>query len=345
VRELARDADGLVEIVASGPDWADVRIWNPDGSLAEMSGNATRIAARWLSARTGARDVTIRVGPRSVNARMLGGDDVEQDLGAVSVGAPEDVGGVRFVPVDVGNPHAVVLGDPDALPQIGPWLETHSRFPNRTNVQVARVDAPGRVTARVWERGVGETPASGTSAVAVAAATHGQGDVLVRFPGGELLVRLERGRASLIGPAAPLRVARHVLVYVYRPGPEFLLLERTPPHGGSWQGVGGAPEWGESDDDAARRRLAEQTGLNAAPAPVAFSHELRPGDEDWASLYGPGVDAVPEYVYQVGVPADWVPRLDPRRHVAYRWCLLDEALDLLEEDHRKGLKEVARSIG
>jgi diaminopimelate epimerase len=87
------------------------------------------------------------------------------------------------------------------LPLIGPLLETHPRFPNRTNVQVARVDAPGRVSARVWERGVGETSASGTSAVAVAAATHGEGDVVVSFPGGNLEVRLSGGRALLIGPA------------------------------------------------------------------------------------------------------------------------------------------------
>jgi diaminopimelate epimerase len=68
-------------------------------------------------------------------------------------------------------------------------------------VQVVRVDAPGEVTARVWERGVGETTASGSSAVAVAAATHGEGDVVVHFPGGDLRVRLEGGRATLTGPA------------------------------------------------------------------------------------------------------------------------------------------------
>ena len=70
--------------------------------------------------------------------------------------------------------------------------------------QVVRVERHGEVTARVWERGVGETAASGTSAVAVAAATHGDGDVVVHFPGGDLLVRLEGGRAWLIGPAEPL---------------------------------------------------------------------------------------------------------------------------------------------
>lgn len=203
-RRLAAGTDGLVEVVASGEDWADVRIWNPDGSLAELSGNATRIAARWLAARTGAETVTIRVGERPVVARMLGGDEVEQDIGAVRVGVPEEADGIRFTPVDVGNPHAVVEGDPDDLPDIGRRLETHPRFPQRTNVQVARIDRPGRVTARVWERGVGETRASGTSAVAVAAATHGEGEVLVSFPGGDLTVRLHDGKATLIGRAEPL---------------------------------------------------------------------------------------------------------------------------------------------
>ena len=111
------------------------------------------------------------------------------------------VAGLTLVPVSVGNPHAVVLGDPDDIASVGPLLETHERFPDRTNVQVARIDAPGEVTARVWERGVGETPSSGTSAVAVAAATHGDGDVLVHFPGGDILVRLVDGRATLVGTA------------------------------------------------------------------------------------------------------------------------------------------------
>ena len=105
------------------------------------------------------------------------------------------------MPVSVGNPHAVVVGEPERILELGPMLETHPRFPDRTNVQVARVDGPGEVTARVWERGVGETASSGTSAVAIAAATHGDGDVVVHFPGGDLRVRLEGGRALLYGTA------------------------------------------------------------------------------------------------------------------------------------------------
>jgi diaminopimelate epimerase len=205
VRAEVGDADGIVQVAASGPDWAEVVIWNPDGSTAEMSGNGTRIAARWLAERTGAERVTIRVGEREVAAQMLGETDVEQDLGVVSVGASERVDGIEVVPVSVGNPHAVVRGDPEEIGRIGPLLETHARFPERTNVQVVRVERRGEVTARVWERGVGETAASGTSAVAVAAATHGDGEtVVVHFPGGDLQVRLEAGRAWLRGPAERL---------------------------------------------------------------------------------------------------------------------------------------------
>ena len=201
VRSEVADADGILEVVSVDGAAAEVVIWNRDGSTAEMSGNGTRIAARWLAERCGAEEVSIRVGPRTVTARILKDGQVEQELGPVEVHPRELIAGLEVVPVSVGNPHAVVVGDPDDLPAIGPLLETHPRFPERTNVQVARVERPGRVVARVWERGVGETLSSGTSAVAVAAATHGEGDVVVSFPGGELRVRLEGGRARLTGPA------------------------------------------------------------------------------------------------------------------------------------------------
>jgi diaminopimelate epimerase len=201
VRELVGDADGIVEVVRTGEDEAEVVIWNPDGSTAELSGNGTRIAARWLADRTGAETVRIHVGDREVAARMLANGEVETELGEVEVGEPEVLDGIELVPVSVGNPHAVVVGDPAEIARIGPLLEAHQRFPERTNVQVVRVDGPGEVTARVWERGVGETTSSGTSAVAVAAATHGDGEVLVHFPGGDLRVRLDRGRAYITGPA------------------------------------------------------------------------------------------------------------------------------------------------
>jgi diaminopimelate epimerase len=194
------DADGILQVRDRGEDWLEIAIWNPDGSLAEMSGNGTRIAARWLAELTGAGEVTVRVGPLKVAACMLAGGLVEQELGPVSVGAIEELDGVRFTPVDVGNPHAVVDGDPADVARLGPWLETHPRFPNRTNVQVARRVDGTTIEARVWERGVGETGSSGTSAIAVAAA-FGATRATIRFPSGPLEVRLEGERAFLTGPA------------------------------------------------------------------------------------------------------------------------------------------------
>jgi diaminopimelate epimerase len=202
VRAEVGDTDGILEVTARGEDWLDIVIWNPDGSTAELSGNGTRIAARWLAGQTGAQTVTVRVGPREVVAQMQGGGLVEQDMGPVLVGEPEELDGIRFTPVDVGNPHAVVEGDPSELPRIGPALETHPRFPNRTNVQVARRIGRNAIEARVHERGVGETGSSGTSAVAVAAAL-GVSPATISFPGGELSVRIENGRAFLTGPAGP----------------------------------------------------------------------------------------------------------------------------------------------
>ena len=205
VREAVGDADGILEVLAVDGAEAEIRIWNPDGSTAELSGNGTRIAARWLSLHTGSSEVRIRVGERTVTARMLDGANVEQDIGEVKVGEEvERVSGFDVTPVDVGNPHAVVRGDPDDITRVGPLLETHPRFPNRTNVQVAREERPGEVTARVWERGVGETRSSGTGAVAVAAA-FGARETVVHFPGGDLHVRIENGHAWLTGPAEEVR--------------------------------------------------------------------------------------------------------------------------------------------
>ena len=200
VRAEVGDTDGILAVAASGEDWVEIAIWNPDGSQAEMSGNGTRIAARWLAERTGAQDVRVRVGPREVRARMLDDALVEQDLGVVGVSPPEVVDGISFTVVDVGNPHAVVDGDPAEVTRIGPLLETHERFPQRTNVQVARRIDEATIEARVWERGAGETASSGSSAVAVAAAFGGR-ETTIRFPGGDLHVRFEHGRAFLTGPA------------------------------------------------------------------------------------------------------------------------------------------------
>lgn len=198
--EYEMDGDGALEVERVDGDDIWITIRNTDGSVAEMSGNGTRIAGAWLMERTGSDVARVHVAERTVEVRRHG-DLYESDLGEVHVSPPEHVAGVDLVRVSVGNPHAVVVGDPDDIVAIGAALETHSAFPNRTNVQVVRIEAPGEVTARVWERGVGETSASGSSAVAVAAATTGEGETIVHFPGGDLRVRIQDGRATLIGPA------------------------------------------------------------------------------------------------------------------------------------------------
>ncbi len=205
-------SDGVLEVVSANGDAAEVVIWNPDGSTAELSGNGTRIAARWLARRSGADTVRIRVGPREVVARMRDGLDVAMEMGPVEVGEPESLDvaeeTLEFTPASVGNPHAVVRREPDreSLLRLGPEIENHSRFPERTNVQLVRVDGLNDLTVGVWERGAGETLSSGTSAVATAGVAVARGwcesPVTVHLAGGELLVELDEGmQARLTGPA------------------------------------------------------------------------------------------------------------------------------------------------
>jgi diaminopimelate epimerase len=204
-------SDGILEVVSADGDRAEVVIWNPDGSTAELSGNGTRIAARWLARRRGVDEVRIAVGPREVSARMGTGREVELDVGAVEVGETETVavGGedLQLTPVSVGNPHAVIRREPEReeLLRLGPLVENHERFPERTNVQLVRIDGPHELSVGVWERGAGETLSSGTSAVAASAAAIANGwcdsPVTVHLAGGDLRVELDAGAARLIGPA------------------------------------------------------------------------------------------------------------------------------------------------
>ncbi len=184
-------SDGLLEVLSVDGSQAAVKIWNPDGSTAELSGNGARIVAAWLSNAARSPRVALRIGARDVEA-LVGDERVE------------------FTPVSVGNPHAVVRREPERgeLLRLGPRIERHSRFPERTNVQLVRVDGPNDVTIGVWERGAGETLSSGTSAVAAAAAAAANGwsesPVNVHLPGGDLLVELDGERATLTGPAVEI---------------------------------------------------------------------------------------------------------------------------------------------
>ena len=211
-RHTGIGADGVLEVVGRSGTQAEVVIWNPDGSVAEISGNGVRIAARWLAQQTGATEVTVQTSERAIQATMLGEHEARTDLGQVVVGEAETIdvpgGPVQLFTASVGNPHAVIrLDDPtrDDLLRLGPAVETHARFPERTNVQLVRVDGPHDLVVLVWERGAGETSASGSSSVAAAAVAIAQRwcetPVTVHLPGGTLTVEVESSRAIVTGPA------------------------------------------------------------------------------------------------------------------------------------------------
>lgn len=223
--------DGVLEPTAAPDADHGVRIWNPDGSVAEKSGNGLRIYARWLVARRGAAPVfTVSTGTERVACEV--GDEVRVAMGparfapsevpvageAPFVEQPIDLDGttVTATAVGLGNPHCVIYRDEplDTLPwrEWGRRLEVHPLFPNRTNVQVARVLGPRAVEARIWERGAGETLASGSSSCAVAAVgvRTGRlraGEIEVRMPGGALHVRVDAdGELHLRGPVEAVGV-------------------------------------------------------------------------------------------------------------------------------------------
>ena len=205
-------SDGVVEVVAVEGSRAEIVIWNPDGSSAEFSGNGSRIAAAWLARQAAVDAVTVEAGGRPYPAAIREDGLIAMAVGDVEVGEIETVElgdeRVELTVVSVGNPHAVVRAEPDreTLLRLGPQLEVNGRFPERTNVQLVRVDGPNDVTVAVWERGAGETTASGSSAVAVASAAIVNGwcesPVGVHMPGGDLLVELDEDtQLTLVGPA------------------------------------------------------------------------------------------------------------------------------------------------
>ena len=181
-----------------------LRILNPDGSEAEKSGNGIRIAARWL-VDTGRAPAT------SFVIQTLGGAvpvEVESKIVTANMGQPTfrqdltdlEIDGERLpvVALSIGNPHCVVVRhtlDRSDLLRLGPRIERHTAFSSRTNVQLAQVLGRDRVAALIWERGAGETRASGSSACAVVAACCRLGlldaHATVTMPGGELDISLD----------------------------------------------------------------------------------------------------------------------------------------------------------
>ena len=228
-------SDGLL---AFDPARMTVRIFNPDSSEAQKSGNGLRITACHAVLNHGAPDqfelktvdranlvrVLSRKGSEVVTAIDIGKPSFRAaDLPARFDGEPDRVsletpaGTVEAMLVSVGNPHCVVFDQPvtrERCVELGPHLENHPAFPERTNVQLFEVVDRTHVRVEIWERGAGYTLASGTSASAVAAACMRAGLVedrlTVSMPGGDLGVRRELG-GNLVQSGPARRVYRALI--------------------------------------------------------------------------------------------------------------------------------------
>ena len=233
-RHFGIGADGLILIEPSSTADVRMRIFNADGSEAEMCGNGIRCMAKYaydhglsganpmrVETAAGVKTVELAIGGDgtvcSATADM--GEPTLQPsripvavLGETAIDVPISAGGrpLRMTCVSMGNPHAVIyVEDVPAVPLevIGPQLEHHALFPRRVNAHFVQVQSAGEVTMRTWERGSGITLGcgSGASAVCVAGVLTGRTAraILAHLPGGDLKVEWREydGRVYLTGPA------------------------------------------------------------------------------------------------------------------------------------------------
>jgi diaminopimelate epimerase len=212
-------ADGVLELELQD-DGVAVVVHNRDGSIAEVSGNGTRIAAAYAAERLGRSELRVVTGAGEGEARIGADGRIAVRLGRASLAGPQEDRdapdpGVAYRFVSVGNPHCVLtVADPESFPlsDEGPRLELHPRFPERTNVEAVTAVDPHRVRMRVWERGVGETQACGSGACAAAVAAivdgHCSSPVTVEMPGGSVEVGVDEALAlTLTGTAERVYVA------------------------------------------------------------------------------------------------------------------------------------------
>lgn len=205
-----------------------LKIYNPDGSYVEKSGNGLRIFSRylWDKRLVGTDPFTVETGGDVVTASVAeDGRQVTVQMGRVRfhsseipvTGPPREVlqepitvagQELRFSAATLGNPHCVVLLDAvseEGARTYGPALERHAYFPNRTNVQFVQVLDRHNIRVEIWERGAGYTLSSGSSSCAAAAVAHRLGlvggSVTSHMPGGKLTIVLDKGfRATMTGP-------------------------------------------------------------------------------------------------------------------------------------------------
>lgn len=236
-RHLGVGSDGVLALVPSSRADFGLRIYNPDGSEAEKSGNGLRIFARYLYDHGLVRRTEFTVetlgGVVGVALQLQAGQvhTIAVEMGTVTFRSDQipvagpvrevvdeeiEIDGARMpiTAVSVGNPHCVVfVPDLNAvdLHHLGPRLERHPMFPNRTNVQFAQVQSRDRVAALIWERGAGETMASGSSACAVAAAAVRKNlahrDLTITMRGGDLQISVSPDwTVRMAGPAVEVCV-------------------------------------------------------------------------------------------------------------------------------------------
>lgn len=243
-RNWGLGSDGILALVPSKKADFGLRIFNPDGSEAEKSGNGLRIFARYLHAtgKTKKKHFTVdtkggmvtidlhtdRHGDASAVTVEMGQATFKPEALPCTLDVPEliqqpiEAAGrnLTFTGVSVGNPHCVVFKPAgqawtrEELLSLGPALENHSLFPKRTNVQLAVPTGPKEIFILIWERGAGETQASGSSSCAAASAAVRLGlvksPVTVKMPGGTLNIQVDRDYSlTMKGPVA--EVARGAL--------------------------------------------------------------------------------------------------------------------------------------
>ena len=217
-RRLGVGGDGILLVAPPRTAGASgtMIVVNHDGSRPEMCGNGLRCVALFLAGPNPEVLVDTDAGPRAcwILERTADGQsgEVEVDMGPALHLGHHPIAGHDFLAFSLGNPHAVTFVSPQEDPEqlareLGPRIERDPRFPGRTNVEFARLEADGSVTLWVWERGCGITAACGTGACATVAAAAHQGlvqadaTVRVQLPGGPLYLRLAGDRVYMTGPA------------------------------------------------------------------------------------------------------------------------------------------------
>lgn len=185
-RNTSVGADGVEFLERKEDGSLILRLFNADGSEAELSGNGTRCVAAWLAVNEKQKNVVLQThgGPRACNTLTIYG---EQCLISTAMGVPtvtkrsvrvQGIGSISGADVNVGNPHFVIFTDAEdfkshglSWQDLGARICTHPDFPQGTNVEFVHVVSPGRIEFRIYERGVGPTTSSGTGTCASAAAS------------------------------------------------------------------------------------------------------------------------------------------------------------------------------